>query len=68
MKKILITTAAIAMLATSSIADAKSKTSMSHYQFMLATQQMINKQMKELTSFQRLLKQMMENESSTHHG
>jgi Ni/Co efflux regulator RcnB len=68
MKKVLIATAAIAMLATSSIADAKSKSSMSHYQFMLQTQQMIQKQKAMLNAYEKLLKQMMENESSSHNG
>ena len=68
MKKTLISIAAVAMLATSSIADAKSKTGMSHYQFMLQTQQMIQKQRAMLNSYEKLLKRMMENESSSHHG
>jgi Ni/Co efflux regulator RcnB len=68
MKKIMISAAAVAMLATASIADAKSKANMTHYQFMLATQQMINKQKEMLRNYEKVLKQMMENESSSHSG
>ena len=75
MKKICITVAALAMLSTAALADQNSENAMRmeemRKQFFMMTDQMMNDQMSMLkmqenmlTNYQKLLKQMMENESS----
>jgi hypothetical protein len=77
MKKFLITTAALVMMSTASFAEASQETQDKMYemrmQFMTMTNQMIDGQMEMmkqhmsmLTNFQKLLKQMMDNESESH--
>ena len=75
MKKLFITVAALAMLSTAALADQNSENAMRmeemRKQFFMMTDQMMNDQMSMLkmqenmlTNYQKLLKQMMENESS----
>ena len=77
MKKILVAAATLAMLSTASFADQNTenmnKMDEMRMQFMKMTDQMMNDQMSMLkmqeamlTNYQRILKQMMENESSSH--
>jgi energy-converting hydrogenase Eha subunit H len=79
MKKLLITAAALAMLAIPSFAQEKNRSETEkmrfemRMQFMKMSDDMINGQMAMLkmhetmlTNYQRILKQMMENESSSH--
>jgi hypothetical protein len=79
MKKLLIATVTLVMLSSASFAETstenRAKMEEMRHQFMMMTDQMIETQMQTLkmqenmlTNFQRLLKQMMENESSTHSG
>jgi hypothetical protein len=79
MKKFLIATVTLVMLSSASFAETstenRARMEEMHHQFMMMTDQMIETQMQTLkmqenmlTNFQRLLKQMMENESSTHSG
>jgi lipoprotein NlpI len=68
MKKFLISTIAITMLAVSAVADAKPKRTMSHYQFMVETQQMITKQKAMLSRYEKLLQRMMQEESNDSSG
>jgi opacity protein-like surface antigen len=76
-KKFLIAAATLAMLSTASFADQntenQNKMDEMRHQFMVMTDQMINGQMEMLkmheamlSNYQKLLKQMMENESSSH--
>ena len=77
MKKLLLAGAALAMLSTASFADQNTenmnKMDEMRKQFMMMTDQMMTDQMSMLkmqesmiTNYQKLLKQMMENESSSH--
>jgi hypothetical protein len=73
MKKLLITVATISALSTASFAQSArtDNDKKMRHQFMEMTEQMVNSQMEMLkihsamlTNYQRLLKQMMENETS----
>jgi hypothetical protein len=77
MKKLLIAAATLAMLSTASLADQNTENENRMYemrhQFMMMTDQMLSGQMEMLkmheamlSNYQKLLKQMMENESSSH--
>jgi hypothetical protein len=77
MKKFLITAATLVMLSGPSFAEASTETQDKMFemrmQFMSMTNQMIdgqvamlNQQMAMLTNFQKVLKQMMDNESQSH--
>ena len=74
MKKIFVTVATLALLSTTALADQNSENAMRmeemRKQFFMMTDQMMNDQMSilkmqetMLTNYQKLLKQMMENES-----
>ena len=75
MKKVFITFATLALLSTTALADQNSENAMRmeqmRKQFFMMTDQMMNDQMSMLkmqenmlTNYQKLLKQMMENEDS----
>ena len=75
MKKLLLTVATLALLSTSSFADQNTdnanRMDAKRHAFMMETQKMMNDEMAMLkkqeamiTNYQRLLKQMMENEAS----
>jgi hypothetical protein len=77
MKKFLITAATLAMLSTASLADASTETMDKMYemrmQFMTMSSQMVDAEMEMLkqhmamlSNYQKVLKQMMENESQSH--
>ena len=77
MKKLLITVAALALLSTASFADQntenENKMMEMRHQFFMMTDQMMNDQMSMLkmqetmlTNYQKLLKQMMENDMGGH--
>jgi hypothetical protein len=77
MKKFLLTTAALMMLSSASMAEASLETQDKLFemrmQFMTMTSQMIDGQMEMLkqhmamlSNFQKVLKQQMENESESH--
>ncbi len=79
MKKIMITVATFAMLSTAAFAETSEENRNRMYemrmQFMHMSDDMVTGQMEMLkmhmnmlSNFQKLLKQMMENESSSHNG
>jgi hypothetical protein len=79
MKKLLLTATTLAMLSTAVLAEkpteSTAKMEEMRHSFMVMTQQLMDTQMQVLksqeemlTNYQKLLKQMMENESSSHSG
>jgi hypothetical protein len=79
MKKFVLATVTLVMLSSASFAETseenRNRMAAMRMDFMKMTEQMVDGQMQMLkqhemmlTSFQKLLKQMMENESSSHQG